>query len=140
MSTTERPFGATVGAISLGLAGAATAGAGFAGVILTTTVDFNAFGAFASFVNLAVPYAYGAAAVLVTLGIATMVVANGLYAGHSYKAGLLLSGLLAAAGVAAFLLSGRLPVEWLGQLVSGLAVCCALPFLSLLLASPFYRR
>ena len=135
-----RPLGATIGSISLGLAGAIAAGAGLAGVILTSTVDLASFGPFASFVNLAVPYAYGAAAVLVTLGIATMVVANSLYAGRSYVAGLILSGLLGLAGAAAFLLADRLPVASLGEIVSGLSALCIIPLVTLLLASPYYRR
>jgi hypothetical protein len=135
-----RPLGATIGSISLGLAGAVAAGAGFAGVILTSTVDFASFGPFAAFVDLAVPYAYGAAAVLITLGLVTMVVANSLYAGRAYVAGLILSGLLGLAGAAAFLLSDRLPVAGLGDIVAGLAGLCILPLATLLLAFPYYRR
>jgi hypothetical protein len=135
-----RPVGATVGSVTLGLAGAFTAGAGIAGIVLTSTVDFAAFGPFAAFVNLAVPYAYGAAAILATIGIVTMIVANNLYAGRSYVAGLVLSGLLALTGVAAILFGGRLPISGLGDIASGLGGLCFLPLVMLLLGAPYYRR
>lgn len=135
-----RPVGATVGSVTLGLAGALSAGAGIAGIVLTSTVDLAAFGPFAAFVDLAVPYAYGAAAILVTIGIVTMVVANSLYAGRSYVAGLVLSGLLALVGVAAILLGGRLPIAGLGDIAAGLGGLCFLPLAMLLLGAPYYRR
>jgi hypothetical protein len=133
-------FTATLTAIVLGLFGAVLAGFGAAGIYLTATVDLGAFGAFASFVVLATPYAYAAAAALILAGLLVMLTATRINRLRWYGGGLFLSLGFAAAGGVSLLLASRIPDASLGPIVQGVGVLLLLPTPLLLLATPDFRR
>ena len=133
-------FTAALAAIVLGLFGAVLAGFGAAGVYLTVGVDLEAFGAFASFVVLATPYAYAAAAALILAGLLVMFTATRINRLRWYGGGLFLSLGFAAVGAAALLFASRVPDASLAPIVQGVGVLLLLPTPLLLLATPDFRR
>lgn len=122
------------------IVGALAIGTGLAGIITTATIDLAAFGSFGAFVQLATPYAYAAAALLVVAGFAFIATGSGLRAGGAYIAGVLATSLLAVAGGAALVLADRLPIEALILPVRAAGVLLILPLLLLLVTAPPARR